>query len=285
LRIGVHVWISEGLLAAAETARDLGCEAIQIFAANPNAWSSPPIDPEEAQQFVSLLREYDIAPVVVHTGYPINMATPQKQLAGMTRRLIIDSMQRAALLQAEYVVTHIGSHKGTGVEAGVERIIALLKRILDETPPEPTLLLECSAGAGDHVGNTFEEIAMILDGLPDSGDRLAVCLDSAHMWGAGYDLSNKESVDSVFARFDRLIGFDRLKIFHANDTQVALGSRKDRHFDIGEGKIGDAGFMAILSHPAMREIPLLLETPNGDIERDRTNIARIKRLRERALRG
>ena len=133
------------------------------------------------------------------------------------------------------------------------------------------------------MGNTFEEIAMILDQLPDARDRLAVCLDSAHMWGAGYDLSSTESAGSVFADFDRLIGFDRLKIFHANDTQVELGSRKDRHFDIGEGRIGDSGFVAILSHPAMGEIPVLLETPGEDIGRDRTNIDRIKGLRTQAV--
>ncbi len=278
MKIGAHVWREKSLENSVRMFADAGCEAIQIFAANPNAWRSSEITEEAGDAFWSLTEELGIKPVVIHTQYLLNLAAPDAEILSKSRAALDDNMLRAARLGADFVVTHIGSHKGTGLDAGIERICQSVAETLDRAKPGTMLLLENSAGGGNSVGSCFEDIAAILSCLPSYSDRLGVCLDTAHLYGAGFDLSSAEAVAQTFDEFDRIVGFDRLKLLHLNDTNVELGSKRDRHANIGTGRIGEAGFSAVVNHPALRNLAGIIEVPVSGIEEERRDMDILKRL-------
>ncbi len=183
------------------------------------------------------------------------------------------------------MVFHVGSHKGTGVETGIERVAGAIERILPETPPEVTLLLENSVGAGNTLGGAFEDLAAVLERLPGYASRLGVCLDTAHLWGAGHDISTAGSTAEVLRHFDETVGLERLKVLHLNDTDKALGSHRDVHTRIGEGIIGEEGLRALLRDPRLAHVAVLLETPvkttddgKEDWEHDKEHLDRVKLL-------
>lgn len=276
MRLGVHIRISQGLLKALEQAHEIGCETVQLFSGNPNGWARTKLDPEVAARFRARTAELDIHPVILHTPYLLNLASPSDDTWCKSIGALSDAVNRAVELNADYIVTHIGSHKGEGYEEGVRRICEAVKQAL-ETADGPTIALELGSGAGYSIGSTFEQIADIFEFLHDQ-ERVGICIDTAHLWGAGYDISTDEGVDATLGQLDRVVGAEYLKVVHLNDTLKDLGSHGDRHYHIGQGQIGSAGFEAILRHPITRDLPGIIETPGETIEFDRGNLGVLRGL-------
>lgn len=288
MRIGRHIPTNSNALRAAEIAQHIGCNAIQIFASNPTGWTPTRGGEESCIAFAEAARRLDLDPVVLHAPYLINLAAPDEVIWEKSVSLLRWTLQRGALLGASYVVFHVGSHKGTGLEAGVGRVAQAIERILPETPPEVMLLLENSVGAGNTLGGAFEDLAAVLACLPDYASRLGVCLDTAHLWGAGYDISTIGSTLEVLRQFDEVVGLDRLKVLHLNDTEKDLGSHRDVHTRVGEGIIGEEGLRALLCDPRLEHVAVLLETPiktteqeKEDWEHDKLHLDRVKLLMSR----
>ncbi len=261
MRIGRHMPLNSHAIRAAETAQRIGCNAIQIFASNPTAWNPPQGGVEACIAFAQAARLYDLSPVVLHAPYLINLASSEETIWEKSIALLRWTLQRGESLGAAYVVFHVGSHKGVGVDVGVTRVVEAIERILPETPEQVVLLLENSVGAGHSLGGSFEHLAAVLERLPAYRARLGVCLDTAHLWGAGYDISTAISVGEVLQQFDSMVGLERLKVLHLNDTEKDLGSRRDVHARVGEGIIGLAGLQTLLTDPRLAHVAVLLETP------------------------
>jgi deoxyribonuclease-4 len=274
-RVGVHLGVAGGLLKAARRARQIGATALQIFSDNPTAWRRRPEPPADAAAFVAFCTKEAIAPVAIHASYLINLAGSAEPFARQSVEGLAYEMQRAPAYGATLVNTHIGSHRGGGRERGIARLAANVSAVLAGSPPDVRLVLENSAGGGDTLGGTLEELAAILDAVTSGHDQLAFCLDTAHLWGAGYDISTAEGATSVLDRFDELIGLDRLALMHLNDSRSVLGSRGDRHEHVGAGRIGQAGLAAFLRD---RRLPgrtaLVMETPGVDEGFDAVNMRR-----------
>jgi deoxyribonuclease-4 len=296
VKFGRHMPTGSKPLQAVKIAQGLGCETIQIFVNNPTSWRSPQMKPTPAGKvdlptaFAQAARESGLEPVVVHAPYLINLASPDHDIFQKSVILLSQTAERAALFGARDVVFHIGSHRGAGVEAGIQRIAEGLKRVLPVLPEGLMLLLENDVGAGYEVGNRLEHLAGILKVFPDAKEQLGVCLDTAHLWGAGYPLSTSAEIEQLLADFERLIGVKRLKVIHLNDTATRLGGHRDLHARIGEGIIPEAGLRALLTHPAMQQTAVLLETPIKTLEdqkdsldwaHDKVHLAQVKALTKR----
>lgn len=261
MRIGRHMPTNSKMIKAAYMARQIGCEAIQIFASNPTAWRPSADDPAGCSAFAQAAEICELDPVVIHAPYLINLGTSDDLVWEKSIALLTWTLQRGALLGAKYVVFHTGSHKGAGVEAGIARVSQGIARILPETPTQVMLLLENDVGAGNSLGHSFEQLAAILARLTDFQDRLGICLDTAHLWGAGYDISHTTSTLQVLQRCDETIGLARLRVLHLNDTEKALGSHRDVHARLGEGIISAEGLQTLLQYPRLQHVSVLLETP------------------------
>ncbi len=288
MRLGRHMPTNSKPVKAVQIARQIGCNAIQIFASNPTGWKPPGDNPAAYAAFAQAVRACELDPVVIHAPYLINLASPDDFIWEKSIALLTWTLQRGALLGARYVVFHTGSHRGSGVEAGIARIVQAIARILPETPPEVMLLLENDVGAGNSLGHSFEQLGAVLDLLVEYAGRLGVCLDTAHLWGAGQDISSAAATELVLQHFDESIGLSRLKVIHLNDTSVALGSHRDVHTRLGEGIIGEEGLRALLCDPRLNEVAVLLETPiktddNGkeDWEHDKQQLDKARQLMER----
>lgn len=279
MRIGAHQRTGKSLPEAVERAAGIGCEAIQVFAANPSAWRTRMIPDDLAGLFRRLTSQHDIHPVIIHTQYLLNLASPDEVIYAKSADALADSLVRADALGAEFVVTHIGSHRGVGSEAGILRVRDAVRRVLDASVSSAVTLLENSAGGGDLMGSRFEALRAILDGLSEHESRLGICLDTAHLWGAGYDVSNSDAVNTTIAEFDSVVGLERLTLVHMNDSRSALGSRSDRHANIGYGEIGIEGFAALMKHPALAGLTVIIETPANTPEDHARDIAVLKELR------
>jgi deoxyribonuclease-4 len=285
MRIGRHMPTHSKMVQTAEIARQIGCEAIQIFASNPTAWRPPADDPTGCAAFAQAARINNLDPVVLHAPYLINLGTPDNTIWEKSIALLTWTMQRGNLLGARFVVFHTGSHRESGVEAGIARVAQGIERVLKEAPAPISLLLENDVGAGSSLGHSFEQLAAILALLPQYADRLGICLDTAHLWGAGHDISTRESTLQVLEQCDAAFGLSRLKVLHLNDTEKALGSHRDVHACLGEGIIGEEGLRTLLSDPRLQHVAVLMETPiktddnkKEDWEQDKTQIARAKAL-------
>lgn len=278
MRFGVHVRIAGGLLKALDRAYELKCEAVQLFSGNPNSWATKPVDLEAASKFVARNIELGIHPVVLHTPYLLNLASPDDKTWSNSKRALADAISRAVPLGASFIVTHIGSHKGMGYEYGIKRIQEAVRCALDASN-EPVIALEMGSGSGNSIGSKFEEMADILEGLSDVSGRVGICIDTAHLWGAGYDISTADGVDFMFDKLKRYAGFERLKVVHLNDTEKALGSHIDRHHHIGKGNIGIEGFRAIVNYPGTQNLPGIIETPaDNDLKQDKENLSVLRGL-------
>jgi deoxyribonuclease-4 len=285
MRIGRHMPTNSRLVKAAETAQQIGCNAIQIFASNPTGWTPPADDLEGDALFASAAQACGLDPVVIHAPYLINLGSPDEINWQKSVALLTWTLRRGARLGAKYVVFHTGSHRGSGVEAGIARIAQGITHVLSETPAEVMLLLKNDVGAGNSLGGKFAQLAAILDLLPEYRDRLGVCLDTAHLWGYGYDISNAEATLNVLQQFVDVIDPQRLKVIHLNDTEKALGSHRDVHARLGEGIIGEDGLRTLLQDPRIDHAAVLMETPiktnendKEDWEADAEQIARAKSL-------
>ncbi len=276
MRFGVHIRMDRGLIRALDRAQELRCEAVQLFSGNPTGWARKPLDPDLAARFAEKAASLDIRPIIVHTPYLVNLAAPDVPIWTRSRDVLADAVLRAPMLGGSLVATHIGSHKATGYEQGLDRIVEAVRFALD-ADERVTVALELGAGAGSSIGSRLEEAARIIARL-DGHERVGIAIDTAHLYGAGYDVSNAGGVNAMFDELSRLVGFKRLKLVHLNDTLVDLGSRRDRHHHIGRGKIGREGFRAIVNYPGAQDLPGIIETPADDPRWDRRNLAVLRKL-------
>ena len=269
-----------GLVRVAERASEIGASALQIFSDNPTAWRRRAETPPEATAFRQRLKELDIRPVAIHAAYLVNLAGPDDDLFGRSVEMIRHELEHAPEFGARFVNVHVGSHRGAGLDSGIDRLVDGLARAIDGPswgPDAPLLVLENSSGGGYTIGSTIEELAMALDSAAARGldGRLAICLDVAHLWGAGYDVSRPDAIDRLLEETDRTIGLERLVMIHMNDSRSDLGSRRDHHAHLGEGQIGRAGLAHFLCHPALSHVAYYLETPDSESGYDAVNVARL----------
>ena len=279
-RLGAHLPLGAGMVKAVQRAHEIGAGALQIFIDNPTAWRRRTAPPADLPGFRDHLVALDISPVAVHAPYLINLAGPDETLFGRSVALLASELRLAPTFRGRFVNVHIGSHRGTGVAAGITRLaegLALVAAEVDDGPDAALIVLENSAGSGFGLGTDADELARIADAVADRGvplSRVAFCLDTAHAWGAGIDLANPDTTDAFLADLDARIGLDRLVMIHLNDSKSELGSRMDRHEHIGAGLIGAKGLGHIVRHPALRHVAYYLETPGMDNGYDAINIAR-----------
>jgi deoxyribonuclease-4 len=263
-------------MRAARRSRQIGARALQIFSDNPIAWRRTADPPDDAPDFIAYCATAGIETIAIHASYLINLAGSAEPFASQSRHGLAYELQRAPAYGASLVNTHIGSHRGVGADTGLRRIVENVRAVLEQSPPSVRLVLENSSGGGDLLGSRIEELALILEGIGDASgaDRLAFCLDTAHLWGAGYDISTAEGVGGVVDRFEELVGLDRLLLVHLNDSRSRLGSLADRHEHVGAGQIGPAGLGALLRDPRLAGITFVMETPGTEEGWDAVNLRR-----------
>lgn len=278
LKLGCQVSIAGKIYDAVERASRLGCNTMQIFARNPRQWRKSSLGDEDIKIFKEKVKISNINPVVVHIPYTLNLAATKDSFHKITIREFTQDLLEADKLGVEYLVTHMGSYKGSTEEKGLLKIVKALKKILSATKDvKTTLLLENTSGSGSWLGYKFSHHKFILNELKWP-QNLGLCLDTAHCFAAGYSIDNPEGVDALVAEIDECIGIERLKVIHLNDTQEKLGSLKDRHCDIGKGNIGKKGFRSIVNCPAFRDLPFILETPKDSDEDDIRNLNTVREL-------
>ena len=254
---GCHLSASGGNAAMVKTALSIGANTFAFFTRNPRGSKARKEDPEDGARAVELLKQENFGPLVAHGAYTMNLCTADPEARDFAASLLADDLRRMAALPGNFYNFHPGSHVGRGLEAAVEDISAALRKALEPGYPV-TVLLETMAGKGSEVGGRFEELKAILDATGD--DTVGVCLDTCHVYDGGYDIVN--DLDGVLREFDRVIGLNRLKALHLNDSKNPFASHKDRHECIGKGSLGLETFRAIVNHPALRDKPMILETPN-----------------------
>jgi deoxyribonuclease-4 len=278
--LGAHVSISGGLHLAPGRGKDIGCEAIQIFSKNQRRWKAKPLRDEEAEAFKEAVRAAGIESVVIHDSYLINLADPQEEGLKRSREAFVDEMERAQRLGVPYLIFHPGSHKGAGEDFGIQRIAESLDYCIDAAEaPDVILLLESTAGQGSNLGYTFEHLHRIREAVADSS-RVGYCLDTCHLFAAGYDIRHREGYEGMVREASEVLGLEGIKTFHLNDSQRELNSRVDRHEHIGKGEIGLEAFRMLMRDSRFDQVPMVLETP-GDEEDFRRNLVILKSLRGR----
>ena len=272
--IGCHLSPSAGLRSMGETALSIGATTLQFFTRNPRGSKAKPIEPADAAALLALCRENGFGPLVAHAPYTINACSRDERTREFARMTLADDLKRMEYLPGNYYNFHPGSHTEQGMEVGVSQIAETLNAIL-KPEQHTTVLLETMSGKGSEVGGRFEELREILDRVA-LNTQMGVCMDTCHISDAGYDIAG--DIDGVLTEFDRVIGLERLKAVHINDSMNPLGAHKDRHARIGEGYLGEAAFGRIINHPALRDLPFILETPN-DLAGYAREIGRLKELR------
>lgn len=282
MRFGIHVPKLASLPATARYAADIGCETIQLFSGNPMSWSTGKLDDRERDAFVEEIARAGIGPVVLHAPYLFNLATPDAKLRRNTLSGLTAAMVRAQKLQVGPVIVHCGNHMGEGTDAGIERAVAALEQVLDRTPPESTVALENGAGKGTEIGLTVDELTRLVGPFPR--DRVGIVLDTAHLWGAGFDLAKDGGVDELVASLDSGPGVDRVWAIHGNDSSADLGSHRDRHALWSEGRMGRKGLRAVVGCKALSHLPFIFEIPGETREFDTKRLKSMKRL-DRRLNG
>jgi len=276
--LGAHESIAGGLHFAFDHIEQVGGDALQIFTRNQRQWHPKPVSDEEQQLFASTWQKQPSMIVASHASYLINLASAKPELIKKSIAAFVEELQRCELLNIPYVVMHPGSHGGDGVETGIERFVKHLDEALELADSKVTLLLETTAGQGTGLGSRFEELATILNNSQHA-DKLGVCMDTCHIFAAGYDIRSESSYRETMDAFDRLVGIERIKFFHLNDSKKGLACRVDRHEHIGKGEIGLEGFRNLLNDPCFAKHPMILETPKGkDLQEDRDNLETLRKL-------
>lgn len=278
MRLGAHVSISGSLDLAVDRAQALGCECLQIFYGSPRQWRLISYSDEVIARFVRKRRAAHLDPLVAHGAYLVNLATPNREYRRRSVASLLATTRGVERLAGLGAVTHLGSRMGASRRDALRRIAGSVRDILAQTD-RVMVLLENSAGAGGFLGAAFEDFGDIVD-LLGGEPRVGACLDTAHLFAAGWDLRQREGVDAMVDAFDRAAGWERVRVLHLNDSKESLGSHLDRHENIGEGYLGIDGFRAIVTHPLLRTLPGIIETPGFDQQGpDRKNLARLRRLR------
>jgi deoxyribonuclease IV len=304
IKVGLHVPISGGISNSVENALNLHCNAFQIFSRNPRGWATRPLETQEIKNFKTKLEASKIRSdsICVHMPYLPNLSSPNNSLYEKSIRVLLEELQRCSLLGIPYLVLHLGSNLGSGKDNGITQFVnacsLALEKYKSSSPSMPaisatssssshlpatrtkkgnieqdmsnrvTILLENNVGHKNTIGSKFEDIKLILDRLNAFKDSVGICLDSCHAFAAGYDLTSKTMVDSTLDQFDEVIGLKHLKIVHLNDSRDELGSNLDRHENLGRGKIGNEGLMALCTHKSISNIPFIMETPRENHEED-----------------
>lgn len=258
--IGNHLSASKGYLAMGKAAVALGGDTFAFFTRNPRGGKAKDIDPADVEAFLTFAKEHHFGPLVAHAPYTMNLCSDKENIRIFARDMFADDLKRMEYTPGNYYNFHPGSHVGQGVDAGIEMIIAVLNDTLWQDMTT-TVLLETMAGKGSEIGRDFAEIRRIIDGV-ELDEKVGVCLDTCHIWDGGYDVV--EHLDEVLAEFDAVIGLERLRAIHLNDSMNERGGHKDRHQKIGEGCIGAEGLRGVVTHPLLQGKPFILETPNDD---------------------
>jgi len=279
MRFGFHISIAGGFSKVVERANVRGCETIQFFSRNPRGWKYSPLNKKEVEQFRSSIRSSTLSPVFLHMPYLPNVASFKSKFYKRSIRSIATDLHRAELLGAQYLIIHIGHRMESSEDEAIGAVSQAVNQAFERAPNAIILLMENTAGQGTEIGHNFDQIKRIIEGVHDH-ERMGVCLDTAHTFEAGYDLSSKDGIDRTLEKFDETIGLKRLHLLHLNDSKTPLGSRKDRHWHIGEGYIGLEGFRNLVNHPLLNHLPGIMETPRKDTVEDLRNMKVIRGLVE-----
>lgn len=283
MNVGAHISVAGGLHQAFARGEAAGCRTLQIFSKNERQWRAKPLTPEAIDLFKAEAARSGLTAALVHASYLINLASPDDALWERSIGALAEELERCSLLGIPYLVLHPGAHIGSGAEAGIARVAQAIDRLFVEgAGPGVTLLLETTAGQGTCLGGTFEELSTVLD-LLHHPERVAVCADTCHIFAAGYDIASPVGYTATFDRLIELVGLDRIKAFHLNDSKGGLGSRLDRHESIGDGQIGIEGFRLLVNDERFHALPMVLETPKGDDgAEDVRNLTTLRNLCRRA---
>ncbi len=283
LKLGAHMSIAGGYARALERGKQVSCTVVQLFTKNTNQWTAKPITPEEAELFRKTRDEAGYArhDIIAHDSYLINLASPDEALWEKSVQAFAHELDRCALLDIPALVTHAGAHMGAGEDVGLERIARALDRVLAERPDHNVMvLLETTAGQGTCLCYCFEHLARVIELVrPEHQPRIGVCWDTCHLLAAGIDFTDEYKYERMVESFGRIVGLDRLRAIHMNDSKKGLGSRVDRHEHIGRGALGLEPFRFIMNDPRLADLPKILETPKGpDMAEDRENLAVLRGL-------
>lgn len=277
MNFGAHMSIAGGVYRAFARGEAVGCRSMQIFVKNERQWQGKPLSDAEIRLFHAERERTGITPILAHASYLINLATPDAELWERSIAALADEVERCRLLGVDYLVLHPGAHTGSGSEAGIARVAQALNRILASSSGATMILLENTAGQGSCLGGTFEELAAIIAQV-EQPERLGVCLDTCHLFAAGYDIRQADGYATTIAQALAWLGQTRIHAFHLNDSQGALGSRRDRHAHIGEGQLGLEAFALLVNDPRFQGRPMILETPKEPADADLRNLARLREI-------
>ncbi len=275
LNLGCHLSIAKGLPKMYEMAALLGATCAQVFTRNPRGGKRREIEDAEIEQANALRQQNGFKTLICHIPYTVNPASPRNEVWAFAKQVLRDDLRHADRFGGDFVVFHPGSHVNSGLEAGISRIVETIKVALDDYDGHAILCLEHMAGGGSLIGSDPTELAAILEAL-NWDERLGICIDTCHLFAAGFDVRTKEAIDATLEQFDRTVGVGRIKCVHLNDSLTPLGSKKDRHALIGQGELGVAGIKAVVTHPVLSKLPLCLETP---VERDTDYAAEMDAVR------
>jgi len=275
--LGAHMSIAGGVHKAIERGAQAGCEAVQLFTKSSNQWKAKPLGDEDIRLFREKSAEHGIAASFAHDCYLINMASPDPALWEKSAAAFSDEIERCDRLGLSYLIAHPGAHMGSGESEGIARIATVIDRAFREHPDgRVRVLLETTAGMGSSVGHRFEQLSAIID-LVKHPERVGVCMDTCHVFAAGYDISTESGFHAVMEDLDRAVGLENVRAFHLNDSKKGLGCRLDRHEHIGRGALGVTAFWCLLNDPRFDGVPMVLETPKGDdLAEDRENLALLR---------
>ena len=278
--LGAHC--SGGIKKALDRADELGMDALQLFVQSPRAWRFPDHDPADLAAFRERRQELGIGAVLIHALYLVNLASPKDDFYEKSVATMSSTMDAACAIEADGVIFHVGSHQGAGFDAGLERAVPAMQEILGHSSDTTWLLIENSAGAGETIGRSLDELVALYDGC-GGHQRLGICLDSCHLWVSGYDVTERATLDGLLDDVDKRIGLDRLRALHINDAQAPLGSNRDRHANILDGELGK-GLGTFLGHPALQGLPAVMEVPGPDGHgADAGEMKKLRALHKRAV--
>lgn len=277
--LGAHMSIAGGVHNAVTAGKETGCNCIQVFTKSSNQWKAKPLTQKDVTQFKDLVKETKISPIVAHDSYLINIASPDQALREKSINALLEEVERAELLEIPFLVMHPGARMDSNISLALKRVAEGINRIYNQTLNYNVMIcLEITAGQGTTLGRTFEELQEIIEQVKDS-NRIGVCLDTCHLYAAGYDLKTKSGFKEAIGSFEKILGFDKLKVVHLNDSKKGLNCHVDRHEHIGKGMLGLEPFQWILNDPRFANIPLILETPKGvSNKEDLENLALLRSL-------
>ncbi|MAF13686.1 MAG: endonuclease [Parcubacteria group bacterium] len=279
MKFGTHVSIAGGVFNAPENAKQVGCETFQMFTRSPRGGAAPELTPEIVKQFKNNCQEHGFKNYYVHAPYYVNLASDNPKIAKSSIRIIREELERSSKLDVKALMIHVGSARDQDRDQALTKAITGITQILKGYTGSTQFLIEIAAGSGNVIGDTFEEVNQMISAVqPKVKTPIGVCFDTAHAFASGYDLRTKKDVETTFEKFNKIVGLKKLVLIHGNDSKVDFDSHVDRHWHIGKGKIGTEGFKAIINHPKLRKIDMILETP--DVDMDKKNLKTVRDMQK-----